>query len=133
MPRILVADDHALMRRMVRHVLEDVEGWQVCGEAATGREAIEMAVRLKPDIVVLDLSMPELNGLEAARQILVQAPQTKVLILTMHDAKELLRAALASGASACVLKSDVQHLVTAVRTLLQQGPHYSSKAEGVAG
>ena len=133
MPRILVADDHALMRRMVRHVLEDVEGWLVCGEAATGREAIEMAVRLKPDIVVLDLSMPELNGLEAARQILMQAPQTEVLILTMHDAKELMRAALASGARACVLKSDMQHLVTAVRALLQQGPQYSSKVEGVAG
>jgi len=129
MPRILVADDHALMRRGVREVLEDQEDWYVCAEAATGREAVELTVRQKPDVVVLDLSMPELNGLEAARQILQQLPQTEVLILTMHEAEELVREVLASGARACVLKSDLeQHLVAAVRALLGHSVYFSSNA-----
>jgi len=129
MPRILVADDHALMRRGVREVLEDQEDWHVCAEAGTGREAVELTVRQKPDVVVLDLSMPELNGLEAARQILQILPQTEVLILTMHEAEELVREVLASGARACVLKSDLeQHLVAAVRALLGHSVYFSSNA-----
>jgi DNA-binding NarL/FixJ family response regulator len=115
---ILVADDHPLVRRYVREVLEDENGWRVCAEAATGRDAIEVAVRHRPDIAILDLSMPFLDGLEATRQILQRLPHTQVVILTMHDAEEVTREALASGARACVIKSDLQNLVTAVRHLL---------------
>jgi DNA-binding NarL/FixJ family response regulator len=129
MPRILVADDHALMRRGVREVLEHQEDWHVCGEAATGREAVALAARQKPDVVVLDVTMPELNGLEAARQILQKLPQTEVLILTMHEAEELMQEVVLAGARACVLKSDLeQHLVAAVRALLEHSVYFSSNA-----
>lgn len=129
MPRILLADDHVLMRRGMRNLLETETDWEVCGEAATGREAVEMAVNLKPDIAVLDLSMPDLNGLEATREILQKVPQMEVLIFTMHETEELMREVLASGARGCVLKTDIeQHLVAAVRAVLQHSLYFSSKA-----
>jgi DNA-binding NarL/FixJ family response regulator len=113
----------------MRSLLEAEEDWEVCGEAATGREAVEMAVRLKPDVAVLDLSMPELTGLEAAKEILEKAPQVEVLIFTMHETEELMREVLASGARGCVLKTDIeQHLVAAVRAALQHSLYFSSKA-----
>jgi DNA-binding NarL/FixJ family response regulator len=121
MPRILVADDHPKVRRLVCDVLESEEGWEICGEAATGREAIALTAANNPDIVVLDLCMPELNGLEAAREIHARFPQTAILILTMHDARELIEEALASGARACLTKSNLQHLVEAVQGVLRQG------------
>ena len=123
MPRILVADDHPKVRRLVCDVLEGEEGWEICGEAATGREAIALTAAHNPDIVVLDLCMPELNGLEAAREIHARFPQTAILILTMHDARELIEEALASGARACLTKSNLQHLVEAVYGVLRQGTY----------
>ena len=84
--RILIADDHDVTRRGVRALFENHPGWEVCGEAADGREAIACAAQLKPDLVLLDIAMPNLNGIEATRQILRAAPETRVLILTMHDA-----------------------------------------------
>jgi DNA-binding NarL/FixJ family response regulator len=117
MPRILIADDHPIVRRNVREMLED-ERWEVCGEAATGREAVRMTAALRPDIVVLDLSMPETNGIEAALQIHREFPETEIVILTMHDVPELALAALSSGAHAYVLKSDMGQLIAAVRELL---------------
>ena len=123
--RILVADDHSSVRRYICSVLEAEEGWEICGEATNGREAVEMAVELKPDVVVLDLSMPELNGLTAARQILKQSPWTDVLILTLHHGDDLTRAALESGAGACVMKTDLQRLVTEVQNLARTNPRAS--------
>ena len=129
MPRILLADDHALMRRGMRSLLEAEENWEVCGEAATGREAVEMAVELNPDVAVLDLSMPELTGLEAAKEILQKVPHVEVLIFTMHETEDLMREVLASGARGCVLKTDIeQHLVAAVSAALQHSVYFSSKA-----
>ena len=95
-------------------------GWVVCGEAATGREAVAMAAAARPDIVVLDLSMPELNGLEAAQSIHEQFPQTEILILTMHDTSELMLDTLTTGVRACVLKTDLEQLVALVRSVLRQ-------------
>jgi DNA-binding NarL/FixJ family response regulator len=126
MPRILIADDHPTVRHYVRQVLEAEKGWAVCGEASTGREAVAMTAVERPDVVVLDLSMPELNGLEAAREIHEKFPQTEMLILTMHDMPELFREALASGVRAYVLKSDLHLLVAAVRSVLQSGGHSSN-------
>ena len=117
MLRILIADDNAMVRRYVHEALEDEEDWKVCGEAATGRDAITMTADLKPDIVVLDLCMPELNGLEAAKEIHQTFPDTEILILTMHDSPELIGAALASGARACLLKSDLPPLIEAIRSV----------------
>src|ERR1051326_6159192 len=126
--RILIADDHELVRRGVRAVLEAVEGLETCGEAATGREAGEQAVRLKPDVAVLDLSMPELNGLEATRQIRAAVPQTQVVVLTMHDAEQMMEEALRAGARGFVLKTDAgRELVAAVKAVSCGKPYFTSR------
>ena len=84
MPRILLADDHPIVRRHVREILQSA-GWEVCGEAANGREAVALTATHRPDIVVLDLSMPDMDGLQAARLIHEQFPETAMIILTMHE------------------------------------------------
>jgi len=121
--RILVVDDHAVVRRGVRALLETQKGWEVVGEATTGREAVELAGRLHPDVVVMDMSLPELNGLEATRQIRKQSPQTEVVVLTMHHSEALARDVLQAGARGYVLKSDAdQSLIAAVDSLRQHKP-----------
>lgn len=117
--RILVADDHEIVRHGLRRLLETQAGWQVCGEAASGREAVAKAKLLKPDVAILDFGMPELNGAEATRQILHESPRTEIMILTMHDADLLIREVLAAGARGFVLKSDASRdLIAAVQALL---------------
>jgi DNA-binding NarL/FixJ family response regulator len=126
--RILLADDHELLRQGLRTLIEDQSGWQVCGEATTGREAVAKARELKPDIVVMDFTMPELNGMEATRQIHAALPRTQVLILTMHESEELVREVLAAGARGYVLKSDAGRvLVDALKALADQKPYFTSK------
>ena len=116
MLRILLADDHDIVRRGLRELLEEQPGWEVCGEAATGREALEHAIRLRPQVVVLDLMMPELNGLEAARQIRKAVPTTEILVFTMHDSEDLVHEILSAGARGYVLKAGPpEELFQAVR------------------
>ncbi len=130
--RILIADDHEVFRRGTQALLESRPGWNVCGEAATGREAIEKTKKLKPDVVIMDISMPELNGLEAAEQILKFAPKTEVLILTIHDSEELVREMAKMGVRGYMLKTDTsQDLVTAIEALALHRPFYTSKAADV--
>jgi len=118
MLRILIADDHELARRGIRSVLESHGGWEVCGEAKDGREAVEFAANLKPDLILLDIGMPNLNGLEAARQILAVSPNVAILILTMHDTDSVVREVLRAGARGFVLKSDAgRDLIAAVEAL----------------
>ncbi len=125
--RILVVDDHAVVRRGVRALLESREGWEVCGEATTGRDAVEQSRRLRPDVVVMDLSLPGLNGLDATRQILKDAPDTEVLVLTMHHSEELARDVLQAGARGYVLKNDAdENLLAAVDSLRQHKPFLTS-------
>ncbi len=113
--RILIADDHELVRRGVRGLLQAQRGWTVVGEAVTGREAVEKARTLKPDVVIIDISLPELDGLQATRQIREAAPNSKVVILTMHESDQMVRRVLDAGAIGYVLKSDqVANLVKAV-------------------
>src|SRR5438552_2512540 len=118
--RILVADDHELVQRGVRALIDTRPEWEVCGEAATGREAVEQVKRLRPDVVILDVSMPQLNGLEATRQILRAVPQTEVLVLTIHESEQVEREVLAAGAHGYILKSDDgSDLLAAVESLLR--------------
>jgi DNA-binding NarL/FixJ family response regulator len=129
--RILVVDDHAVVRRGVRSLLESHEGWEVCGEATTGRDAVEQSRQLRPDIVVMDLSLPGLNGLDATRQILKDGPGIEVLVLTMHHSEELARDVLRAGARGYIMKSDAdENLLTAVDTLRQHKPFLTSTVTG---
>jgi len=116
--RILIADDHEVVRHGVRALLEAHPDWEVCDEAIDGREAVEKAKRLSPDVIILDIGMPGLNGLESARQIRKALPDSEVLILTMHDSEQVVREVLAAGARGYVLKSDAgRDLVSAVEAL----------------
>jgi DNA-binding NarL/FixJ family response regulator len=125
--RILIADDHEVVRQGLQVILQAQDGWEVCGEAPNGREAVALAKELKPDIVVLDISMPELNGLEATAQIVKALPQTEVLILTVHSSDDLEQAAVANGANGYVVKSHaIRDLVPAVQALLQHRPYLVS-------
>ena len=130
--RILIADDHALLRRGIRTLLEGHTGWTVCGEASNGREAVEQAKELQPDIVVLDITMPQLNGVDATPLILKGAPDSKVLILTMHNAHEITQRAVRAGARGYILKSDTERdLVAAVEALIQDQTFYTSAVSEV--
>lgn len=124
--KILIADDHALVRRGLRSVLEAQTNWTVCGEAQDGREAVKLAIKLRPDIVLLDVTMPELNGLDATRQICRRLPSTPILILTMHESEELCGEAIQAGASGCVLKSDSpRQLLAAVEEVAAGGKYFT--------
>jgi DNA-binding NarL/FixJ family response regulator len=130
--RILVADDHQVVRTGLRTLLETERGWQVCAEAANGREAVEKAGALKPDIAVLDIGMPLLNGVEATRQIRKLSPKTEVLILSMHDSEVLIQEVLEAGARGYILKDDAdRNLIAAVDALRQHKSYLSSRVSGV--
>ena len=125
---ILIADDHELVRKGIRTVLEARTGWQVVAEASDGREAVKKIQELKPQVAILDISMPLLNGLEATRQIAKIAPQTKVLILTMHEADPMIQQILQAGARGYLLKSDASlDLVSAVEALLRNKTFFTRK------
>lgn len=128
--RILIADDHDLVRKGIRSLLEAQKGWEVVGEARDGRDAVEKAGKLKPDVIILDHGMPRLNGLEAVRRIMKVHPQAKVLIVTMHDSDELIREVLDAGARGYVTKSDTgQDLVEAVEALSRNKTYFTSKVD----
>ena len=128
MLRILIADDHEVARRGIRAVLESHPGWEVCGEAKDGRESVELAAATKPDVVLLDIGMPNLNGLEAARQILATSPEVSILILTMHDSDNVVREVLRAGARGYLLKSDAgRDLVAAVEALQGQRTFFTTR------
>jgi len=116
--RILLADDHEIVRRGLCALLQKREGWEVCGEASDGREAIEMAKQLKPDVVIVDIGMPFLNGLDTTRQLVELDPSFKVIVLTITDSDQVIREALDAGARGFVLKSDAaRDLVSAVEAI----------------
>jgi DNA-binding NarL/FixJ family response regulator len=118
--RLLIVDDHEIFRRGLRALLEPSSEWQICGEAVDGMDAVEQCKSLKPDIVVLDVSMPRLNGLEAARLIRKEKPEPQIVIITQHDSPQIRSAALEAGAQAFVTKSSVgSELVSALRGLIQ--------------
>jgi DNA-binding NarL/FixJ family response regulator len=128
MLRILVADDHEVARKGIRALLEAHSGWEVCAEAKDGREAVEYATRLNPDILLLDIGMPNLNGLDATRQILAAIPDARILILTIHDTEQVVREVLAAGARGFMLKSDAgRDLIAAVEALQHKRTFFTPK------
>jgi DNA-binding NarL/FixJ family response regulator len=130
--RILIADDHELVRRGVRSLLESEPGWEVCGEATNGRQAVSEARRLAPDLVVIDIGMPVLNGLEAIRQIKAERPETECLVLTLHESEQVVHEVLTAGAHAYVLKSDTgDRLVSAVRALQEHAAFFTPQVEAI--
>jgi DNA-binding NarL/FixJ family response regulator len=130
--RILIADDHDLIRRGIRDLLQSHPGWKICGEATTGRDAVDKAEKLKPDIAILDISMPDLNGLEASRRIRKASPRTQVLILSMHCSDHLTREIVDAGVRGYIVKSDsARDLVIAVETLSNHRPFFTPLATEV--
>lgn len=124
--RILIADDHEVVREGTRSLLAQEHGWEICGMAANGREAVALAQELKPDVVVLDLSMPEMNGLEAARQIKRAVPEIEIVAFSAHSSEEIVVQMFEAGAKSYVRKGDAtQHLIAAVRSVAQHEPFFT--------
>lgn len=130
--RILIADDHEIVREGLRTILERQPGWSVCGEASSGREAVSEAIRLQPDVTVMDISMPELNGLDATQRIIEKIPGARILIISAHDSERLVRQMLSSGARGYMLKTDAgRDLTTAVETIAKGRLFFTASASNV--
>ena len=126
MPRVLVVDDHAVIRRGVQGILSTYPEWDLCGETDNGQDAIRLAGELAPEVVIMDVSMPGMNGLEATRIIHEVLPETKVLLLTLHSSSEFVRSAFRAGARGYVLKSDAENeLVRALNVVIGEGTYVS--------
>ncbi|CAN5167476.1 response regulator transcription factor [soil metagenome] len=124
-PTILLADDHSIVRAGLREALESQPGWTICGEASNGRDAVRMAKALTPDVMILDISMPDLSGVIVARDVRKLKTHTEVLIFTMHDSEQLVREVLSAGARGFVLKSaSTEIIIAAVASLLNHKPYF---------
>jgi DNA-binding NarL/FixJ family response regulator len=131
--RILIADDHSVVRAGLRSLLESHPGWEVCAEAADGREAVEKAAKLKPHVAVLDIGMPLLNGVEATRQIRKSSPDTEILVLTMHESEDLVQQVTEAGARGYILKDDADRiLIAAVDAVCNHKPYFSTRVSSAA-
>jgi DNA-binding NarL/FixJ family response regulator len=130
MPRVLIADDHAVIRRGVRWILQGSPEWELCGEAEDGQDAVRLAEELQPEIIILDVSMPRMNGVEAARVIRRKIPEARILLLTLHASIELIRSAFRAGVRGYVLKSDAEEdLVQALGVVIRDGTYVSPRID----
>jgi DNA-binding NarL/FixJ family response regulator len=130
MPRVLIVDDHAFVRRGVRTILESFPGWELCGQASDGKEAIEMVEQLKPDVVLMDVTMPGMDGIEATRIVRATNSQTKIVLLTLHESVEVLRTGFRAGANGYLLKADAEEeLIKALRVVIGDGTYISPKID----
>jgi DNA-binding NarL/FixJ family response regulator len=129
--RILIADDHAVVRAGLRTLLESRPGWEVCAEAIDGRDAVDKAAKLKPDVAILDIGMPLLNGVDATRRIHSTSPDTEILILTMHESDDLVQQVIQAGARGYILKDDADRvLLAAVDSVRHHKPYFSTRLSG---
>jgi DNA-binding NarL/FixJ family response regulator len=130
MPKVLVVDDHAFIRRGVRSILEPFPEWELCGEAENGQEAIRKATELQPAVVVMDVSMPVMDGIAATEVIKRKHPETHIILLTLHNSHEVLRKGFQAGARGFVLKSDAdEDLLKALRVVVGDGSYISPKMD----
>ncbi len=130
MPRVLIVDDHAFIRRGVQSILQSFPEWELCGEAGDGKEAIRLAEQLKPEVILMDVTMPGLNGIEATRIIRSSHPQMKIVLLTLHESPEILRNGFRAGARGYLLKADAeQELLNALRIVVGDGTYVSPKLD----
>jgi len=132
--RLLIADDHAVVRAGLRALLESRKDWEVCAEAADGRDAVEKAIKHKPDILILDIGMPLLNGVDVARRVHKALPSAEILILTMHESDELVQQVVEAGARGYILKDEADRvLLAAIDALRQHKPYFSTRVSEAAG
>jgi DNA-binding NarL/FixJ family response regulator len=125
--QILIADDHEVVRTGLRAIIATRADWAVCGEAADGRDAVALALKMKPDIAIVDYSMPVMSGLEVSRRVKSHQLPTEVLIVTMHESEQILTEVLLAGVRGFLLKSDARgHLIAAVDALLDHRPYFTS-------
>jgi two-component system, NarL family, response regulator NreC len=129
-PKVLIVDDHAFIRRGVQGILQAHPEWQLCGEADNGKDAVRMALELNPEAIVMDVSMPGLNGVEATRAIRKTNAKVKILLLTLHESSELVRTAFQAGINGYLLKTDAeQELVQALNVVIAQGTYVSPRID----
>jgi two-component system response regulator NreC len=130
--RILIADDHALIREGTRVLIDREPGWEVCGQASTGREAVAKAIELKPDVVILDMTMPELNGLDAAVQIMRKVPETDVVMLSAYGSEDVIRSAFEAGVKSFILKTETEEfLVNAIKSLVRHERFFTPRVSQI--
>jgi DNA-binding NarL/FixJ family response regulator len=130
MPRVLIVDDHAFIRRGVQSILQSFPEWVMCGEAGDGTDAVRLAEELNPDVVLMDVTMPGMNGIDATRIIRKAHPQMKIVLLTLHESSEILRNGFRAGANGYLLKADAeQELIKALRVVVGEGSYISPKID----
>jgi len=130
MPKVLIVDDHSFIRRGVQTILNPFPEWEFCGEADNGNDAIRMAGELKPEIIIMDVSMPGLNGIEATRAIRKTQPDVKIVLLTLHESADLVRNAFRAGARGYLLKTDAEpELVRALTAVIGDGTYISPRID----
>jgi DNA-binding NarL/FixJ family response regulator len=130
MPRVLIVDDHAFIRRGVQSLLRPFPEWELCGEAENGNDAIRMVDMLEPDVVLMDVTMPGMNGIEATRHIRGVHPRVKIILLTLHESSEVLRSGFRAGANGYLLKADAEEeLLKALRVVVGDGSYISPRID----
>lgn len=128
MPRVLIVDDHAFVRRGVQNILEGFPDWELCGEAGTGWDGVRMAEKLNPDVVLMDVSMPGMDGIQATRIVRSGNPRIKIILITLHESVEVLRSGFRAGANGYLLKADAEEeLIKALRIVAGDGSYISPK------
>jgi two-component system response regulator NreC len=131
MPRVLIVDDHAFIRRGVQSILQSFPEWELCGEAGSGTDAIPLVSSLNPDVVLMDVTMPGMNGIDATRIIRSSHPEVKIVLLTLHESSEILRSGFRAGANGYLLKADAEEeLLKAMRVVVGGGSYISPRIDG---